>query len=233
MDGDPGDVPPPSVTNRRQGSKTPAQATSRLSDVEARADAIGQAAPFSAWPRTCSSGWRRPPASPAIDPEKYLIEAPLRCDTITIVAAGTVVSSVSNPGGRRVVFKIDDSPYAYGLFSLVDARAQGHDLIADEPVAVICIPHVAIRGELERMPSLWESIAVEVTRRARGMNLQMQQFVFDAPLVRAASLLLGMLARRGRTSSEVRWPSNIGCPRKSWQNCWAPPGNGPRRWYAI
>ena len=48
------------------------------------------------------------------------------------------------------------------------------------------------------MPSLWESIAVEVNRRGRGVNMQMQQFVFDAPLVRAASLLLGMLARNGK-----------------------------------
>ncbi len=74
---------------------------------------------------------------------------------------------------------------------------QGHDLVADGPVTVIRIPRAAIRGELERMPSLWESVAVEATRRGRGMNLQMQQFVFDAPLVRAASLLLGLLANKG------------------------------------
>ena len=64
-------------------------------------------------------------------------------------------------------------------------------------VTDIRIPHAAIRGELARLPSLWESIAVEVNRRGRSVNLQMQQFVFDAPLVRAASLLLGLLAKNG------------------------------------
>ncbi len=165
--------------------------------LEAHAEAIGRAAPVSAWPRDVLL---RLAAASSVSSHRsgpHLIEASRRCDIITIVASGTVVSSVSSPGGRRVVFKFDDVPYAYGLFSLVDARTQGHDLIADEPVTVIQIPHAAIRGELERMPSLWESVAVEVTRRARGMNLQMQQFVFDAPLVRAAWLLLGMLARKG------------------------------------
>lgn len=117
---------------------------------------------------------------------------------ITIPVEGAVLSSVSSPGARRVVFKFDDSSYVYGLAALVDGLALPHDLVADGQVTVIRIPHVAVRAELTRMPSLWESIAVEVNRRGRGVNMQMQQFVFDAPLVRAASLLLGMLARSGK-----------------------------------
>jgi len=170
----------------------------KLNDPEARAEAIGRAAPFLAWPRDVLL---RLAAASSVSSHRsgtHLIVASQRCHQITVVAAGTVISSVSSPGGRRVVFMFDDSSYAYGLFSLVDELAQGHDLLADGLVAVICIPHAAIRGQLKRMPSLWESVAVEATRRARGMNLQMQQFVFDAPLVRAASLLLGMLARNGK-----------------------------------
>ncbi len=82
-------------------------------------------------------------------------------------------------------------------FRWLTGCTQGHDLVADGAVTVIRIPRAAIRGEMQRMPSLWESVAVEITRRGRSMNLQMQQFVFDAPLVRAASLLLGLLANKG------------------------------------
>jgi|GEM_PF-3403532 len=198
MDSEPAVRVPASATGRRQAGKSSTNTRSKLDGSEARADAIGRAAPFSAWPRDVLL---RLAAASTVASHKSgtcLITADQRCDKIIIVAAGMVISSVSSPGGRRVVFRFDDSPYAYGLFSLADGLKQGHDLIADEPVAVIRIPHAAIRGELERMPSLWESVVVEATRRARGMNLQMQQFVFDAPLVRAASLLLGMLANSAK-----------------------------------
>ena len=169
-----------------------------MNDPEARADAIGRAAPFLAWPRDVLLRLAAASSVSSHEPGTCLIAAAQRCAHITVVTAGTAISSVSNPGGLRVVFKFDASPYAYGLFSFVDGLAQGHELIADEPVSVIRIPHASIRGELDRKPSLWESVVVETTRRARGMNLQMQQFVFDVPLVRAASLLLGMLAGNGK-----------------------------------
>ena len=105
---------------------------------------------------------------------------------------------MSNAGGRRVVFKLDDARYAYGLAPFMDRLALPHDLVADGPVTVIRIPYAAIRAELARTPALWESMAAEYNRRARGTNMQMQQFVFDSPLVRAASLLLGMLAKNGK-----------------------------------
>ena len=189
-----------SIAGRRQAGKDLTLARCKLTDLEVRADAIRRAAPFSAWPRDVLLRLTAASTVSSHTSGTCLMVAERNCDKIIIVAAGTLISSVSNPGGRRVVFKFDDSPYAYGLFSLVDGLTQGHELIADGPVAVIRIPHAVVRGELERMPSLWESVAVEATRRARGMNLQMQQFVFDAPLVRAASLLLGMLAKNGKDS---------------------------------
>jgi hypothetical protein len=93
--------------------------------------------------------------------------------------------------------KFGDAAYAYGLAALVDGLPLPHDRVAEGEVTDIRIPHAAIRGELARLPLLWESIAVEVNRRCCGVNLQMQQFVFDAPLVRAASLLLGLFAKNG------------------------------------
>jgi CRP/FNR family cyclic AMP-dependent transcriptional regulator len=199
MDGESSGIHRPSAEGHRQTGNKAKFERARLNDLEARADAIGQAAPFSAWPRDALIRLAEASSVSSHRAGTHLLVADQRTDRITIVAEGTVSSSVSSPGGRRVIFKFDDASYAYGLFSLVDGLRQGHDLVADGHVTVIRIPHAVIRGELARLPSLWESFAVEATRRARGMNLQMQQFAFDAPLVRAASLLLGMLAHEGKS----------------------------------
>jgi CRP-like cAMP-binding protein len=172
-------------------------AATRLSDPDARADAIARAAPFSAWPRATLVRLAFESGVSSHRSDTCLIADGQFCDRMTVVAKGTAISSVLSPGGRRVIFKFDDSPYAYGLTSFVDGLPTPHDLVAAGQVTVIRIPHAAIRAELAIMPSLWESIAVEATRRGRGFNTQMQQFAFDAPLVRAASLLLGMLSRSG------------------------------------
>ena len=212
IDGDPSKTHRPSAAGRPQSVRKAAQATTRLSDPEARANAIGRAAPFSAWPRDVLL---RLAAAGTVSSHRRgttLIGDGRRCEHITVVADGAVVCSVSSPGGRRVVFKFDASAYPYGLAALVDGLPLPHDLVADGPVTVIRIPHAAIRAELARLPALWESVAVEVNRRGRGVNMQMQQFVFDAPLVRAASLLLGMLemgdrpAAPGPVHIELRLP---------------------------
>ena len=46
------------------------------------------------------------------------------------------------------------------------------------------------------------------------MNMQMQKFVFDAPLVRAASLLLGMLARNGKDGERGPVPIEVRMPQE-------------------
>lgn len=187
---------------RSQTSNNSSQARTRLNAPEARADAIGRAAPFSAWPRDVLLSLARACSVSSHRSGTTLIVNGQRCDTIIVPVEGTVISSVSSPGGRRVIFKFDDLSYAYGLAPLLDGLTLPHDLVADGQVTVIRIPHGAIRGELARLPSLWESIAVEVNRRGRGVNMQMQKFVFDAPLVRAAALLLGMLAKKRGYNSE-------------------------------
>lgn len=171
------------------------KAMTGLNDPAARADVIVQAAPFSAWPRDVLRRLALHAGVSSHPSEAFLITDGQVPDAITIVAEGTVIASVSSPGGRRVIFKFDKSHYAYGLASLVDGFPTPHDLVAAGRVIVIRIPVAAIRTELLEMPSLWQSIAVEATRRGRSFNAQMQQFVFDAPLVRAASLLLGLLPR--------------------------------------
>jgi len=170
----------------------------KLNDPGARADAIGQAAPFSAWPRAALVRLAGASSVSSHKSGHFLIVDGQRCDQVTVIADGAVLSSVSNPQGRRITFKFDGSAYAYGLAPLVDGLTLPHDLVADGQVIAVRIPYAAIRAELRRKPSLWESIAVEATRRGRGINIQMQRFVFDAPLVRAASLLLGLLASDGK-----------------------------------
>ena len=198
VDGKPDEDAAPVVAKRRRRGKTPAQEKARLLDTEARADAIAGATPFAAWPRDVLL---RLAAAATVSSHRsgstFVLGGQL-CDTITISVEGSVIAGISSPGGRRLIFKFDDAAYAYGLSPLVDGLPPPHDVVADGPVTVIRIPYAAILAELARLPALWQSIAVEINRRAYGLNRQIQQLVFDAPLVRAAALLLGMLARSGK-----------------------------------
>jgi CRP-like cAMP-binding protein len=209
MERDPGATAPASAAGRRRAGKTSTDARSKLNDPKDRADAIGRAAPFSAWPRDVLL---RLAAACSVSSHRHgtcLFVAGQRCDKVTVIAQGVVVSSVSSPGGRRVTFKIDDSSFAYGLAPLADGLAHHHDLVADGPAIVICIPLAAIRAELTRRPALWESIALEVIRRSRVYVTQLHQFQFDAPLVRTAAILLGLLAKDsqgGPVTIDLRLP---------------------------
>jgi CRP/FNR family transcriptional regulator, cyclic AMP receptor protein len=171
---------------------------SRLGDAEARADAIARAAPFSAWPREVLLRLGAASSTASHPSDTTLIVNGQRCDQITVIVEGTVLSSVSTPGGRRLTFKIDDAAFAYGLASLADGLPLQIDLVADGPVTVVRTPLTAVRAELTRLPALWESIAVETIRRSRRYATQLNQFVLDTPLVRAASLLMGLLAKSGK-----------------------------------
>ena len=188
----------PLAAKRRQAANNPAHAKTPLNDPEAVASAIGLAAPFSAWPRDALIRLAGASRVTSHRSGTTLIVAGQPCDQITVIADGTVLSSVSTPGGRRLTFKIDDAAFAYGLASLSDGLPQRIDLVADQHVSVIRAPLAAVRAELTRMPSLWEPIAVETIRRSRCYAMQLNQFVFDTPLVRAATLLLGLLARSGK-----------------------------------
>lgn len=188
------------ATTRRQGGRAAARTASRPGDVDARADAIGRAAPFSAWPRDVLL---RLAAASTLSGHRHgtlLLLGGQRCDAITISVEGSVIAAVSSPGGRRLIYKFDDSAYAYGLSPLVDGLPPPHDVVADGPVTIVRMPIAAVRAELARGPALWESVALEVNRRGHGLSRQVQQFVFDAPLVRAAALLLGMLATSGQAA---------------------------------
>jgi CRP-like cAMP-binding protein len=172
-------------------------AATRFSDTDALAGSIARVAPFTAWPRAALSRLALVSRASVHPSGTFLVTAGEPCDRMTIVVEGAAFSCVSNPDGRRLTYKIDETHFAYGLASLVDGLALQIDLIADGQVSVLRIPHAAVRAELTRMPSLWESISVETIRRSRRYATQLNQFVFDAPQVRAAALLLGLLAKSG------------------------------------
>jgi CRP-like cAMP-binding protein len=208
VDGEPREAAAPAVTKRRQDGKTPAQEKTRLSDADARADAIARAAPFSGWPREVLL---RLAAAASVSSHRSgttILFGGKPCNAIALSVEGLVIAGVTSPGGRRLIFNFDDAAYVYGLAPLIDGQTPPHDVVADGPVTVIRVPYAAIRAELARLPALWESIAVEANRRGHGLNRQIQQFVFDAPLVRAAALLLGMLAKNDQDGA--LGPAHIG-----------------------
>lgn len=197
-DGDPCQAKGRSLTPRRHASKTPAQAKGRLGDADARADAIARAAPFSGWPREVLLRLATAARVSSHPPQTALIVNGDRCDQITVIAEGTVLTSASTPGGRSLTYKIDRAAFAYGLAALADGLPLQVDVVADGPVTVVRIPIATVRAELTRMPALWESVAVETIRRSRRYARQLNQLVLDTPRVRAASLLMGLVAKSGQ-----------------------------------
>ena len=195
-------APAPAPARGRQRDGASAQPSWRVGNTEPRADVIGRAAPFSGWPREVLLRLAKASCASCHAAGTALIVKGERCDHITVIADGTVLSSVSTPGGRRLTYKIDRAAFAYGLAALADGLPLQIDLIADGSVTVIRIPIATVRAELSRMPALWESIAVETIRRSRRYARQLNQLVLDTPRVRAATLLTGLLAKSSTVGAD-------------------------------
>jgi CRP-like cAMP-binding protein len=195
---EPVEVGAPAAATRRRAGIDPLPKEARPGDAEARADAIARAAPFTAWPRDALLRLAAGASVANHSAEAALIVKGERCDQITVVVDGTVLASASTPGGRRLTYKIDNAAFAYGLSALVDGLPLQIDLVADGPVTTVRISIAEVRAELMRTPALWESVAVESTRRSRRYATQLNQLVLDTPRLRAASLLMDLLAMSGR-----------------------------------
>ncbi len=121
-----------------------------------------------------------------------------RLHAVHLVVEGTVHVSLSAAGGRTVVFAIARPGAAlFGVGSLVDGSPMSNDVVADEPVTSLAIPVAAVRAELARTPELWESIAREITSRARFTVDQLSDFLFEPLRSRVARLLLALAASTG------------------------------------
>jgi len=152
--------------------------------------------PFDAWPLPARRRLARR-ASVAAHARGDLIHAGGSELTAATVVADGVVQASAAAGGRRVIFEIARGPSLHGLLPLLDGRALLNDLVALEPTTTLSIPFEAIREELALSPALWQGLCQTAAGSARRSAEQLRQFLFDAPRVRMAAVLLELAQGEG------------------------------------
>ena len=168
-------------------------------DQDARVRAMLSTTLFQAWPGTALRRLARTSQVSVHRRGGLVVDSGRTSRALTLVVEGTVQASVTAKAGRRITFKVGGPGGIYGILPMFDGREMPSDLVAMERVVALAIPYTAIRAELVRAPALWESLASDVSARARGYTDQMKNFLFDEPRVRMAALLV-RLARRGAQS---------------------------------
>jgi CRP/FNR family cyclic AMP-dependent transcriptional regulator len=182
-----------------------------MPDQDARARAIASTPLFKAWPEDALRRLARASRVSTHRPRSIVVDSGRSCNALTLVVEGAVQASVTATGGRRITFKVGSSGGVYGLLPMFDGREMASDLVAVERVTALVIPYAAIRAELARAPALWETVALDAAVRARSYTDQMKRFLFDAPRVRMATLLVslahgGAKAQDGTTVIGVHLP---------------------------
>jgi len=170
---------------------------SLLRDLRSRARAIAAAEPFCTWPEEHLLQLAR--AARVVTYRKgAVIQAQgTKLDALVVVVAGGVQASAQSPSGRRYTFVLVHGTIAYGLLPLVDGREMPNDMIAAEHLVALVIPFDAIRAELARAPALWESLAVELSLRARLNARNWTQLALLPLRSRVAAVLLGLAESTG------------------------------------
>jgi len=188
-----------------RAARTRVSLKSTLSNsVAQRQRVIAACRMFSAWPTSATHRLAQSSRVRSVTRGAAVIAEGRIVDALTLVCEGSVEASETGPDGRRVTFKVARDG-VYGLLPLLDGREVPSGLTAIEPATVLEIPYSAIRAELAVQPGLWESIAIEAGLRARGYTIQLKRFMFDAPRVRAAAVLLGLAATSGEpTATGIR-----------------------------
>lgn len=183
-------------------SKAGATAAKRL-DVEARARAIAAVAPFTAWPLDAVRRVAEASRVRAYRRGDNIVSRGDRPDAVFLVVEGNASVGLTAATGRSVVFTIHPPrERIHGIATLVDGGAMPHDVTADDRALVLAIPIAAVRSELARAPALWESVAREVTVRARAFVEEARSLLLEPLRPRLASLLLALAASSGlRTES--------------------------------
>jgi CRP/FNR family transcriptional regulator, cyclic AMP receptor protein len=162
---------------------------------ERLARAIGGFAPFKTWPLPVLERLARAGTLSSHPPGAILIHYERPQQLLTFVLEGTTQVSITDAGGRRVTFMYNASTMVYGLAPLLDGEPMLHDLLAVDGVRVLRVPIAAVRAELSAAPALWESVGIEMCTRYRRSAQQMTRFVFDAPRVHMAALLVGLAVK--------------------------------------
>jgi len=180
-------------------------------DLDARQRVIASIPLFNGWPETALRRLARASRVSTHRPGSLVVERGRPCTALTLVVEGAVQASVTATAGRRITFKVAGSSGVYGLLPMFDGREMASDLIAVGRVTALVIPYAAIRAELAREPALWETFAFDAAARARSYTDQMKRFLFDAPRVRMATLLVsfahgGARAQDGTIAIDVHLP---------------------------
>ncbi len=162
---------------------------------ELLARGIGRFAPFKSWPLPARLRLARAGSVSSHPPGAVLIAHKRPQQVLSFVLEGASQVTITDAGGRRVTFLYDGSTMVYGLAPLFDGEPMLHDLLAVGPVILLRVPFAAVRAELTAAPALWESVGLEMCARYRRSALQMTRFVFDAPRVHMAALLVGLAGK--------------------------------------
>lgn len=168
-----------------------------LFDLQSRADSIGCAPLFRCWPAAALLRLARAASVTSHAPGALVVERGPTSGVLTVIVDGTALACVTDPEGKRVTFKMAAGASVHGLIPLVDGKEMANDVIALDTVSAIRIPHTALRAELQALPLLWESVAIDLADRARRYTEQLKRFVFDQPRVHLAVLLRGLARSAG------------------------------------
>jgi CRP-like cAMP-binding protein len=173
---------------------------SRWSDPALRARAIAGVAPFIGWPAAAVTRLAQAARVVTRQTGAPLVTRGARLHAVFLVVEGDVNIGLTAPEGRTFVATVARPGAAiFGLASLVDGEPMANDVTADEAIVALSIPMAAVRAELALAPSLWESVAREVTARARFTVGQLASVIFEPLRQRAVRLLLTLAATIGTT----------------------------------
>jgi len=167
-------------------------------DAKQRAHAMAEVPPFTAWPADALLRLAR--ASRVVKHRRgeSIVSRGEQLDAVYLVVEGTVSVALSAATGRTVVFATArPTAVALGVASLVDGCAMANDVVAGESTISVAIPIAAVRAELARAPALWESVAQELSARARSIIELMSPFIFEPLRPRMVGLLLALAASAG------------------------------------
>lgn len=172
-------------------------------DVVARTRAIAAVAPFAAWPGDAVRRVAEASRARVHRRGERIVSRGDRLDAVFLVVEGNASVGLTAATGRSVVFTIHPPrERIHGIASLVDGGVMPHDVTADERATVLVVPTAAVRAELARRPALWESVAHEVTARARAFVEETRSLLLEPLRPRLAGLLLALAASNGtRTGS--------------------------------
>lgn len=192
----------------RDTQSTPSMAEAppdpRWQSPELLARGIARFSPFKAWPLPSLLRLARAGTVSRHPPGAVLVRYAQAQQVLSFMLEGASQVAITDAGGRRVTFLYDGSTMVYGLAPLFDGEPMLHDLLAVDPVVLLRVPIAAVRTELAAAPALWESVGAEMCARYRRSAQQMTRFVFDAPRVHMAALLVGLAGQGAGGDGPIR-----------------------------